>query len=165
LAEEVTAKILNRLNRPVIATSEERLLPGAEDYPHSAADLKHRCQGIADRLGYTPAQIRAAWELHGARTETALTAHPASGVLAGVDLPLALARYAIRAEWARTLDDLVERRLMLLYHHRLGEETLRQLAQILVEEGTISPDQAAAQVQACVSRLQTHFGKQVRTNS
>jgi len=165
LAEEVTAQVLARLKQTVIANSEDRLLPGAEDYPHSAADLKHRCQAIADRLGYTLSQVRNAWELLGARTEGVLASIPGTEVLRGVDLPVALARHAVRAEWARTLDDLVERRLMLLYHHRLGEETLRQLAQILVEENILRADQAAAQVQACVDRLQKHFGKQVTTGS
>lgn len=165
LAEEITATVLNRLKQPIVATSEDRLIPGAEDYPHGAADLKHRCQAIADRLGYTLAQVRSAWELLGARTEAVLTECSGTDVLAGVDLPVAVARHAVRAEWARTLDDLVERRLMLLYHHRLGEETLHQLAQVLVEEKVIPTDQAAAQVRTCVDRLQTHFGKQVRAIS
>jgi len=165
LAEEVTATVLARLKLPVVATSEDRLLPGAEDYPASASDLKHRCQALAERLGYTLEQILAAWELHGARTEIALTTFPATGVLAGLDLPLALARYAVRAEWARTLDDLVERRLMLLYHHRLGEEALRQLATVLVDEGVLSFAEAEAQIPICVKRLQTHFGKRVSAQS
>jgi glycerol-3-phosphate dehydrogenase len=81
--------------------------------------------------------------------------------LIGTPIPLATVRDVIRSEWATTLDDLVERRLMLLYHPNLERRCLDQLADLLVEAGLLLADQKSAAVDAVVDRLLTHFGKRV----
>ncbi|MBL9081775.1 MAG: FAD-dependent oxidoreductase [Planctomycetales bacterium] len=68
-------------------------------------------------------------------------------------------RAIIRTQWVRTLDDLVERRLMLLFARELRRETLESLAQLLVEEGVLAPDMRDAAVATTVERLRTHFGR------
>jgi hypothetical protein len=45
-----------------------------------------------------------------------------SELLHGTQIPLGAVREAICNEWVTTLDDLVERRLMLLYHPNLRRE-------------------------------------------
>jgi glycerol-3-phosphate dehydrogenase len=67
----------------------------------------------------------------------------------------------IREEWVQRLSDLVERRLMLLYHRRLSEETLCELAELLVEEGRLDAHAVEDEIQACCERLLTRFGKSV----
>ncbi len=71
------------------------------------------------------------------------------------------ARVAIREEWARSIGDLVERRLMLLYDPGLRQETLEQLAQALVEEGHLAPDRTTEAVAHAAQRLNQHFGKKL----
>jgi glycerol-3-phosphate dehydrogenase len=73
----------------------------------------------------------------------------------------AAVQYAIRNEWATTLTDLVERRLMLLFEPQVHVETLQGLAQLLVEEGCLAPTELAAEVERCRVRLSTHFGRQL----
>jgi glycerol-3-phosphate dehydrogenase len=73
----------------------------------------------------------------------------------------AAVRWSIRHEWAGTLDDLVERRLMLLYHPRLTRRCLRRFAEILAEEGKLAEVNIEEQVVAAVARLARHYGKQV----
>ena len=79
----------------------------------------------------------------------------------GTEIPLALARWSIRHEWATRLADLVERRLMLLYQQPLNRITLEHLAELLVAEERLAPALAADEVTATIERLRTHFGKQV----
>ena len=47
------------------------------------------------------------------------------------DVPLDVAKHVIDTEWVTTLDDLVERRLMLLYHPALRRAYLEQLADLI----------------------------------
>lgn len=77
------------------------------------------------------------------------------------DVPDALVRWSIRREWVAALGDLVERRLMLLYHPRLTRRRLWRLAEILAEEGRLAEASIEAQVGATVARLAEHYGKRV----
>jgi len=162
LAEETTALVLGKLGRAVTANSESRPIPGAAEYPADERAQQAYVQQVAARTGFTAAQVQAAWPLYGTRTVEVLTEFAADkSSLAGTDLPTALVRYAARREWVSTLDDLVERRLMLLYHRRLYEGTLRQAAALLTDEGVMAAGQIEAQVTACIERLRVRFGKQV----
>lgn len=89
---------------------------------------------------------------------------PPSGesALIGTNTPLDMVRNVIRHEWVTTLDDLVERRLMLLYHPNLERRCLDQLADLLIEAGLLAADQKFAAVDSLVDRLLKHFGKRVR---
>ena len=54
-------------------------------------------------------------------------------MLDGTHIPIETVRQIIRDEWVAKLDDLVERRLMLLYHPNLTRRCLDQLADLLIE--------------------------------
>jgi glycerol-3-phosphate dehydrogenase len=64
----------------------------------------------------------------------------------------------IADEWVTTLDDLVERRLVLHFSPGLSRELIQRLADELIRANKITPDQASAAVDHCISRLQRHFG-------
>jgi glycerol-3-phosphate dehydrogenase len=162
LAEETTALLLQRLGRQVTATSEQRPLPGAAGFPRNPGEQPAAQRQIAASTGYSERQIAQAWDLYGTRCEEILrSAGDDRSSLVGTDMPVAVARYAMGHEWVRTLADLVERRLMLLYHHRLYEGTLEQLARLMVEAGLLGPEDVAEEISRCAQRLQTHFGKQI----
>lgn len=82
-------------------------------------------------------------------------------LLVGTDIPLAAVDAIIADEHVRTLGDLIERRLMLLYHPNLSKATLDQLAQRMVAAGILQTDRIEDEVAACTQRLMTMFGKQV----
>jgi glycerol-3-phosphate dehydrogenase len=79
--------------------------------------------------------------------------------LADVHVARSRVRHAIESEWATTLEDLVERRLMLLYDAGLSRRTLEELAAALVAAGRLSQTDAPSAVQRCSERLQRHFGR------
>lgn len=163
LAAEATEQILARLGRPVVAHSRERVLPGGENYPRDAAALEQTWNDVADRTGFSPAQVRATWQLLGSRTAPVLASLAAQGRdnLDGTELPRALVRWIIAEEWVTHLSDLVERRLMLLFAEPLGRQTLDELAQLLVEAGLLAPAAVEAELQTTIARLAEHFGKRV----
>jgi glycerol-3-phosphate dehydrogenase len=64
----------------------------------------------------------------------------------------------IRHEWVRTLSDLVERRLLLIFDPTLDQPKLRELATLMAEEGVVSPDQIDSQVVTTATRLRQVYG-------
>ncbi len=169
LAEESAATILARLGLPHEASSRDRTLPGGEAYPADAAAVENELQRLADRLKLPREAIETVWSLTGTRTETVLndvareTADDSSELVADIPLPRSFVCWVIRNEWATTLDDLVERRLMLLYHSNLSRESLTDLARLLAECGKLPPENIDREVNATIERLRSRFGKRVST--
>ncbi|MGH7193491.1 MAG: glycerol-3-phosphate dehydrogenase/oxidase, partial [Candidatus Saccharimonadales bacterium] len=98
-------------------TSRDRSVPGAEGYPSDRSSLEAAWRSLAETHGWSVAQVRAIWQLRGTQTGPILAelAPDDRASLQGVDLPVEFVRWVIGHEWVRRLDDLVERRLMLLY--------------------------------------------------
>ena len=162
LAQATAAQVLARMNLPQNENSRERPLPGAKDFPRSAADVSTKKQQLAARFNLPLASIAAVWDLVGTRTESLLAADSGNPeLLSDTVLPVAAVRHCIRHEWARTLDDLVERRLMLLYHQPLTRRCLHKLCELLCEVGLLAPAEIDSAIAATVERLDRHFGKQV----
>jgi glycerol-3-phosphate dehydrogenase len=95
------------------------------------------------------------WDAHLARRDERPAAAPAC------DLPESAVREVIRSEWLTTLDDLVERRLLLHFHPGLSRRVLRQLAEWMVSEGKLAAAEADAAVQRVIERLRSHFGRRI----
>ncbi|MCE9548626.1 MAG: FAD-dependent oxidoreductase [Planctomycetia bacterium] len=163
LAEETTGTLLARLDLPRRADSQNRVVPGGQDYPQGEENLLNAQSQLAGEFGLSEQQVAAAWPLFGTRLKQVLaeSSDPRGNNLDNTQLPVALARWIIEHEWVRTLDDLVERRLMLLYHRPLTAIGLRQLAELLHGAGMLAKDQIDVQIAATTERLRTHFGKSV----
>lgn len=163
LAEESAHTILTRIGQPVLANSRERPLPGGEDYPRDRAALESRWQDLAARFSLQREQIEAIWALIGTRTEEVLASmKPLSSTnLPSMSLPRDFVRWVIQHEFPRSVSDLVERRLMLLYSPALSRECLSELAILLAEEGVIATDEVEAEATRAAERLANHFEKRV----
>lgn len=167
LAEIGARTVLARLGREPTVNSQERVIPGGESYPLSESGVTQEQERLARQLGFGIEQIATVWELCGTRIETALTlsAEPERTDprenLPGTSLPCRFVRWVIRNEWVQRLEDLVERRLMLLYHPGLSDACLRRLARLLSEERRLPEADQESAVAACRERLQKHYGKRV----
>ncbi|MEX2112639.1 MAG: glycerol-3-phosphate dehydrogenase/oxidase [Pirellulales bacterium] len=161
LAEVTADAVLKQLALPKSANSRERVIPGGDDYPPDAAAVASACDGIARREGLSRASVAAVWRLCGTRAAAILATSPSTELLPGTDLPVSMARWAICHEFATSLADLVERRLMLLYHQRLSRACLERLAELLVAEGHLPTGDQAAVVAAEAERLAARYGKQL----
>ncbi len=163
LAEEAADKILDVLNIQRTAGSRERIIPGGDAYPTTPEALRQQWERLAGRFDFSVAQVRAVWSLCGNRAETILREIPGETTenLSGTDLPIAYVRWVIRHEWVMTLDDLVERRLMLVYDPALSQECLHELAGCLVESNRLVASQLDAAVETTLDRLRKHYGKRL----
>jgi glycerol-3-phosphate dehydrogenase len=72
------------------------------------------------------------------------------------------ARQAIAKEWATRLEDLIERRLMLLYDQQFSAADLQTLADELVTANKLASEQRESAIAAAKARLQQHFGRTLR---
>ncbi|MCL6503898.1 MAG: glycerol-3-phosphate dehydrogenase/oxidase [Pirellulales bacterium] len=97
----------------------------------------------------------------GVQSGSLAPAKPRSSCLAATNWPVAVVRWIIEHEWVWTINDLVERRLTLLYDRGLSQATLAQLASLLVEAGRLAPHDATRHVEAARQRLVEHFGKRL----
>ncbi len=168
LAEEAANRVLKKLDLGVVQTSLQRPLPGGRDYPNDPDTARGQQERLARSSGWTLKQVQSAWRLWGRTAEHVLQGvgsaddRSAGETLTGTDLPVPLVRYAIRQEWTTRLADLVERRLMLLYHQELSVSCLQHLAQLMVQEARLQPSDAPHEVDAVIRRCQEHFGKTIR---
>ncbi len=169
LAQHAAETILPALGRKVRCNSQQRPLPGAIGHPRDESALRRRQAALARATARPLEQVQAAWRLCGQTAEEILgtpaaeASEPPPGVLAGTDLPLPLVRYVIRHEWVTHLADLVERRLMLLFHPGFSRRCLQHLAELMVQEGKLPPDRIDQQIEFVVTRCRTHFGKTIPT--
>lgn len=165
LAETAAGEVLKQLGRPVTENSREQPISGAEGYPAHRDALSAVWEQIAARVGFPASSVAAVWQLCGTVAETALSANPSSDpdrtLLDNTLLPCRFVRYSIRSEHAQTLADLVERRLMLLYHQRLTRACLQRLAELLAEAGRLPVAEIDAVVAAEITRLKERYGKRV----
>ena len=163
LAEQSAATILQRLGRSPSAHSRQRPIPGGESYPADETELQATWQRLASRFRLPPESVQSIWTLCGSRTESVLAELDdlAGPSLTGTRLPTSFVRWIIRHEWVATLDDLIERRLMLLYDPHVSRSTLDELAGLLVESGRLAAADLQPAVSATCRRLQDHFGKRL----
>jgi len=172
LAETTAATVLGTLGVSVRGTSRERPLPGnCAGATRDAAVLE--CRRLAEDAGLSRGRVAAVAEhsvgLFGTRA-TALwqragfslsASHTAThgGLIRGVGLPTAAVEFCVREEWAATLDDLIERRLMLVFHERLSREAIADVAESLSLAGSLARDRVAGAVDSCVARLKERYGR------
>jgi glycerol-3-phosphate dehydrogenase len=167
LAEEAARTVLESVGGRVTADSRSRVIPGGDGFPPNASVLRDRQAEWCARTGWDRAVAAAVWRLVGSRAESVLAqvSDGARGLIAGTSVPVGFVQWSIEQEWVRTLDDLVERRLLLLYDPALSERTLRELAEQLVATGKLLAEEVADAVRSCRERLAKRFGKRLSGES
>jgi len=172
LAEEVTDLVLKRLNLSRRESSLRRLVPGAEGFPINEQERQRVFAELGRRYRLSPQQVAIVWRLIGNRFSEVFPADDGSArevinqepraSLPGTSIPLDFVRWSLHREWAFTLDDLVERRLMLIFQPQLSLITLRALAVELVAADRLAPEAVSRTVAATCERLRAVYGKRVR---
>ena len=163
LAEEVTDRILKQMRIERTESTRDRTIPGGESYPESEQGLQAEWDRLANQFRLGPEHIKAIWSLCGNRVEEILAQlrDVTTDSVTGTHLPIAYIRWVIENEWVASLNDLVERRLMLVYHRRLTKACLRDLAQCLVEAKLLQSAEVDDTVQSTIDRLHKYYGKTV----
>jgi len=164
--ELVADEILHRLSIARSATTVARPVPGGKSIHADRAGLARLWAELASLLGMEVAQIRAMWHLCGDRVVQILEAEGAGESdsaarqnIIGSSLPRSFARWVIAHEWVARIEDLLERRLMLIYEPGLSRRTIRELAALMIESGKLELAAQEAAVEAAVQRCEAIYGR------
>lgn len=158
-AEEVTDAVLARLNRPRVADTRERPLPGNDPDLASRFDDPAGRARLADEAGSTVAEVEALWPLLGTRTVDVLceVRHEVPEPLADSAITRRVVRWMIRQEHATRLEDLVERRLLSVFQKSLSRAHLQELSDILIDCRALSASEQEAELARVEARLVRHY--------
>ncbi|MDF1745202.1 MAG: glycerol-3-phosphate dehydrogenase/oxidase [Gimesia sp.] len=162
-AEKVTDRILKKMGKHYFSVSKTRLIPGAKDYPQTKDILLTEQDRLCEKFQLSQKSIQVLWSLQGTALEEILDGLPdfSNELLSGTVLPRQYVLWTIEHEWAETIGDLVERRLMLIFDERLQSETLQELATCLAESGKCSTEEIPDQIETYRAHLQRFYGKAV----
>lgn len=163
LGEQVADRVIGHLGRSRTADTRDRPIPGGANYPDTNAARETALNSLITRCGLSPARADAVWDLFGTAAADVLAdaglpspdPHLSTAdILPGTELPLAVVDWIIRREYVRTVSDLVERRLLLVFDPGLKYETL-----LMLEERIRAVHGDCRQgAKAAVEHLQRHFG-------
>jgi glycerol-3-phosphate dehydrogenase len=164
--ESVADEVFARLGIPRTADSLTRVFPGGAEYPREDQLIQVQTE-LAQEHQQTLAQIEAMWSLCGTEVREFLAARDIADqtLLDGTNFSCEFVRWIIRREWVSSLEDLVERRLMLLYHYPLTETCLGQLADLLLETRRIKPEDRDGHIAKATERLWTMYGKRISASA
>jgi glycerol-3-phosphate dehydrogenase len=171
LAEESVKKIFAELEVPVVDTARQRVLPGCLE-ESDREECFRQTREFAIKTGVPEVSIDSVvqWSvgLFGARApavfETMRQCPQATELpplIGDSGLPTAAAVFVIEKEWAVSLGDLIERRLMVIFAPRLSLATLQDLADVLVAMGHLQRSDRESAITKEITYLQEHYGKQI----
>ena len=163
VAEQIADRVLQQLGITRQTSTRERMLAGAEGFPRESSEWPKLCQQWATNYGATAEEANALWPLYGMRTRDILAAVASQPLTVVADTPFTMrvVRWVIGHEWVTTLDDLIERRLLLIFAPRLTLSTLRDLAECLVASGRLTAEVVPSVIESTRERLLTHYGRAV----
>lgn len=161
-SEQAVDRVLAALNRTRQTGTHSRPVLGQAGYPASHFERDTLWQRWSESYGAPLEAIAALWPLYGMRAEQLLSdCHGNFGTpITSTRFTSGLIRWIIKHEWVRTLSDLVERRLMLVFARHLSHQTLVELAQCLVDAGRLDAAQQEGVITATESRLAQFYGRQ-----
>jgi glycerol-3-phosphate dehydrogenase len=166
LGELVTDAVLERLGIARSAMTIGRYLPGSKGLPEDDSERETAKQQVASQFGLSSEQISAIWELCGTLTSEIMRTQQSADAdsrrrenIAGSALPRTFVRWVIEHERVERLEDLVERRLMLLYTAHLSRRTLEDLSDVLIESGRLSAADKPAAIDRALERLSTIYAR------
>lgn len=166
LGELVADGVLQHLRLERRAHTRERLLPGNANYPATPANLATAVAALEQEYGLTSSVAQTVWSLFGTRSAQVLreaaagaAGVPARPLLPGTAVPISVVDWIIRHEQVRTVADLVERRLLLVFASQITRHTLEVLeARLRSVHGGCLPEGTAA---AAAESLAHHYGRRL----
>ncbi len=163
--ELVADEVLRRLSIVRSATTVARSVPGGKGIPSDRAALEQRWAELASQFGLNVVQVRAMWALCGnciaeiLETQRAGDSDPRAARTSVAVGCRAVLRWVIEHEWVQRIEDLVERRLMLIYEPGLSRRTIGELAEMLIEAGRLDPAAREAAVADSIRRCEAVYGR------
>lgn len=172
LAEEVCNMIFSTQHVARREQTTDRPLPSSGNTTDQTRQSSPNFAQLAAQHNLHADQVATVWPLIGDRldeafphrdTESAISSDicDQNESLFGTNIPKTFAKWSITNEWCTTLDDLVERRLMLIFHPTIHHAALKELAEELVNAGHLQESRIDAEIDRVSQRLQKFYGKTV----
>ena len=161
VGEQIADRVFRQLGISRHTSTRDRMLVGGDGFPREPSEWPKLWQQWATDYGTTVEEASALWPLYGMRTRDILAAVASQPRTVVADTPFStrVVRWVIEHEWAATLDDLIERRLMLVFAPRLSLATLHDLAECLVATGRMAADAIFSAIEFTRERLRVHYGR------
>ena len=161
VGEQIANRVLKQLGIVRQTSTRDRMLVGGDGFPREPSEWPKLWQQWATDYGTTVEEASALWPLYGMRTRDILAAVASQPRTVVADTPFSarVVRWVIEHEWTTTLDDLIERRLMLVFAPRLSLATLHDLAECLVATGRMAADAIPSAIELTRERLRVHYGR------
>jgi glycerol-3-phosphate dehydrogenase len=166
--ELVADEVLHRLKLQRLATTIARPVPGGAGVPREQQSATSLFEELASQFHRDASQIRAMWALCGTRVRGFLESHgretsgsQAESTIRGSVLPRAFAAWLIENEWAERIEDLLERRLMLIFEPGLSRQTIGDLADLLIDAGKLEAAAREPAIETAVRRCREIYGRTV----
>jgi len=163
VGEQIANRVLKQLGIARQTSTRDRMLVGGDGFPHEPSEWPKLWQRWATDHGTSVKEASALWPLYGMRTKDILAAVASQPLAIVADTPFTTRtiRWMIDHEWVMTLDDLIERRLMLIFAPSLTLATLHDLAECLVASGRLTADAVPPAIESTRARLRIHYGRAV----
>lgn len=172
LAEEVCNRICSIQHVARREQTTDRPLPGSGNTTDQPRQSSPDFTQLAVQHNLHADQVAAVWPLIGDRLDEAFSHRDTESAissdicdqnesLSGTNIPKSFAKWSITNEWCTTLGDLIERRLMLIFHATIHHATLKELAEELVNAGQLQKSRIDREIDRVSQRLQKFYGKTV----
>ena len=167
VGEQLADRVLKQLGLARQTSTRDRPLVGGDGFPRESSEWPKLWQQWATDHGTTVEEASTLWPLYGMRTKDILAAVVSQPLAVVADTPFTTrtVRWVIEHEWVTTLDDLIERRLMLIFAPGLTLATLHGLAECLVASGRLAADAVPSVIESTRARLRVHYGRTVEPTS
>ena len=163
VGEQIANRVFKQLGLARQASTRDRMLVGGDGFPREPSAWPKLWQQWATDYGTTVEETSALWPLYGMKTKDLLAAVASQPLAIVADTPFTtrVVLWVIEHEWVTTLDDLIERRLMLVFAPGLTLATLQDLAECLVAPGRLTADTVPSAIESTRERLRVHYGRAV----
>ncbi len=162
LGEQAASKILKTLGVAVTGCSRDRPLPGAQGLTGDQGVWQAE-EFLVRKTGLSRVAAGRMIGLYGSQAIDRMGNHPFQlcKMIDGTTLPLSTVSHALNQEWAHTLEDVVERRLLLLFEPVLHRKSLLSVANEMVSIGRLAEESLEQTVNTLTQRFLRRYGKRV----
>lgn len=154
LGEQTADRVLKHLGQERTESTRDRPIRGSAGHP-PLSELERTLSELARETGYSQATCREVWRLVGTDARDCLQ-EPGSPLIHGTLLPRCVVTRVIDEEWVTSLEDLIERRLLLALEPRLERKTIEELAELFVTRRGLNVS-TRAMVEQAMHRLGTFY--------
>ncbi len=162
-SELVTNKVLTRLGKTRVTSTDQLPIGGGKGYPANQNDRRLWIREVADETGLDQGRISRLFFRYGTRSKevAAFISTDQDAALKHLDYSRGEVRYLVEHELIAHLDDFVLRRTKLAWTGQVSQETITELAEIIGELLDWSEKDQQLEIKRCLDILTNRHGMKI----